>query len=345
MERIISLFVACGKALPFCLITLFIVSCSGNRQNFLMEGDFKGFSQGEMYIYGFDGTHRLDTVAVVKGHFRYEIPLEDTTLFVMVFPNFSELPVIGAKGATVKVDGDASHLRETKIKGIKENEEMTEFRRKTSSQMPPELAKSVAEFVNSHPTSVFAPYLVRKYFVHIPQPDYQKAIELTKVIQKANPDLPHIKEQIQQMEGLMQLKDGGKIVPFSVTDINGKTVRSSDMNAKVNVITVWASWNYESTGFLQRLQVHYDRNRNDMKVLSICLDADVKGCRRKLEKDSVKWSTVCDGRMWDTPILRQLGLSYVHDNIIFDSEGKIISHTLNNGDLIAKIEKLLQKSP
>ena len=82
-----------------------------------------------------------------------------------------------------------------------------------------------------------------------------------------------------------------------------------------------------------------------MKVLSICLDADVKDCRRKMEKDSVKWSTVCDGRMWDTPILRQLGLSYVPDNIILDSQGKIICHTMNTGELTEKIEKLLQKSP
>ena len=345
MERMISQLFRGGRFLPFYLLTFLFLSCSGNRQNFLMEGDFKGFSQGEMYIYGFDGTHRLDTIAVVKGHFRYEVPLEDTTLFVMVFPNFSELAVIGAQGATVKVDGDASHLRETKVKGIKENEEMTEFRRKTSNQMPPELAKSVAEFVNSHPASIFAPYLVRKYFVQTPRPDYQKAIELTKVIQKANPDLPHIKEQIQQMEGVKALKDGGKLVPFSVTDINGKTVRSSDLNAKVNVIVVWASWHFESTGFLRRLQAHYDRNRNDMKVLSICLDADVKDCRRKMEKDSVKWSTVCDGRMWDTPILRQLGLSYVPDNIILDSQGTILCHTLNTGELTEKIEKLLQKSP
>lgn len=334
-----------------CLALLFtfhfslFTSCGGKRQNFLLEGDFKGFSVGEMYIYGFDGTHHLDTVSVVKGHFHYEIPLEDSTLFVMVFPNFSELPVLGMKGATVKVDGDASHLRETKIKGIKENEEMTDFRRKTSGQTPPELAKSVARFVQEHPSSPFASYLIRKYFIQIPQPDYQQAIELTKVIQKANPNLPRTKELIQQLEGLKILKDGGKLPTFTVTDINGKTVKSSDLNAKVNVISVWASWNFESTGIQRRLQMTYDNNKNDLKILSICLDADVKACRQKVMHDSVKWSTVCDGRMWETPVLRQTGLSYLPDNIITDSQGKIIAHSLNNSDLISKIEKLLPKSP
>jgi hypothetical protein len=345
MEHMISLLFRGGRFLPFYLFTFLLLSCGGKRQSFLLEGDFKGFNQGELYIYGFDGTHSLDTVSVVKGHFHYEIPLEDSTLFVMVFPNFSELPVLGMKGATVKVDGDASHLRETKIKGVKENEEMTDFRKKTSGQTPPELAKSVAQFIQDHPTSPFAMYLLKKFFIQIPQPDYQKAIELTKIIQKANPNLPRTKELIQQMEGLKALKVGSKLPAFTATDINGKTVKSSDLNAKVNVISVWASWNFESTGIQRRLQTTYNKNKDNLKILSICLDADVKVCRQKVVRDSVKWTTVCDGRMWDTPILRQTGLSYLPDNIITDNQGKIVAHSLNNSDLISKIENLLPKSP
>ena len=334
-----------------CLSLLFtfhfslFTSCSGDRQSFLMEGNFKGFNQGELYIYGFDGTHSLDTVAVVKGHFRYEIPLEDSTLFVLVFPNYTELPVLGAKGASVKVDGNASHLRETKIKGIKENEEMTDFRRKTSGQAPPELAQSVAQFVKDHPASPFASYLIRKFFVQTPQPDYQTAKELMTIVQKANPSLPRIKEMTQRMDGLKTFKKGGKLPAFTATDINGRTVKSSDLNAKVNVIYVWAQWNYESTGVQQKLQMAQKKYGNDLKIVGICLDADTKACRRKMERDSVKWSTICDGRMWDTPALRATGLSNVPDNIITDSQGKIIAHSLSNGDLISKIEELLPKSP
>ena len=345
MEHMISLLFRGGRFFTFYLFTFLLLSCGGKRQSFLLEGDFKGFNQGELYIYGFDGTHSLDTVSVVKGHFHYEIPLEDSTLFVMVFPNFSELPVLGMKGATVKVDGDASHLRETKIKGVKENEEMTDFRKKTSGQTPPELAKSVAQFIQDHSTSPFAMYLLRKFFIQIPQPDYQKAIELTKIIQKANPNLPRTKELIQQMEGLKALKVGSKLPAFTTTDINGKTVKSSDLNAKVNVISVWASWNFESTGIQRRLQTTYIKNKDNLKILSICLDADVKVCRQKVVRDSVKWTTVCDGRMWDTPVLRQTGLSYLPDNIITDNQGKIVAHSLNNSDLISKIENLLPKSP
>ena len=341
----------CGKILPFCLFAflpfyLFIfllISCGGNRETFLLEGDFKGFNQGELYIYGFDGTHRLDTVAVVKGHFRYEVPLEDSTLFLMVFPNFSELPIFGVKGATVKLDGDATHLRETKIKGLKENEEMTEFRRQTSQQAPPEMAKSVAQFINEHPSSPFAVYLMRKYFIQTPRPDYQQAIDLMQVIKKAHPDMVGTGDLIRRMKGLKALKDGGKLPAFTATDMQGRTVKSSDLNAKVNVISVWASWNFESIGLQRRLLATQKKYGDDLKVVSICLDADVKECRRKINRDSVKWSTICDGRIWDTPVLQTIGLSYVPDNIILDSQGKIVAHSLNSNDLIHKVEELLPK--
>ncbi|MBP5776587.1 MAG: DUF4369 domain-containing protein [Prevotella sp.] len=330
------------RVLPFCLLVVFLLGCGGDRQNFVMEGVFKGFNQGELYIYGFDGSHQLDTVAVVKGRFRYDIPLEDTTLFVMVFPNYSELPVLGIKGATVKVEGDASHLRETKIKEIKENEHMTNFRRNTSGKTPPEMVGLVAEFIKEHPASPFAPYLVRKYFVQTAQPDYQKAAELLKAIQKAKPNTRTLKA-IRQMEGLTVLKDGGMLPSFTATDINGRMVKSSDLNAKVNVITVWADWSFESTGLQQRLQAAQRKFGDDLKVVSICLNADVRACRRKMQHDSVKWSTICDGRMWDTPLLQKTGLSNVPDNIITDSKGKIIAHSLNSGELIPKIEELLPR--
>ena len=331
--------------LLFTLHFSLFTSCGDKRQSFLLEGTFKGFNEGELYIYGFDGTHKLDTVAVSKGHFRYDIPLEDSTTFVLVFPNFSELPIFGTKGATVELEGDATHLREIKIKGLKENEELTAFRQKTSEQTPPEMAKSVAQFVKEHPTSPFALYLMRKYFIQTPQPDYQTAIELAQVIKGANPDIKGMGELIRRLKGLNALKVGGKLPSFTATDIHGKMVTSSDLNAKVNLIYVWANWNYESVGILRRLQTTQRKNGDALKIITVCLDADTKKCQRILDRDSIKWSTVCDGRIWDSPVLESIGLSNIPDNIITDSQGKIIAFSLNNSELFSKIESLMPKSP
>lgn len=331
------------KILGYILFTLAVVSCGDKRQTFLLEGSFKGFNQGELYIYGADGTRPLDTIAVVKGQFRYEIPLEDSTTFVLVFPNFSELPVFGMKGANVKINGDASHLREADISGTDENEDFTKFRQKTSHQTPPEFSLSVAQFIKENPTSPFAIYLMRKYYIQTSEPNYPKAIEVAEAILKANPDAEFLRNDIKRMEGKRYLKDGGRLPAFTMTDINGNAIKSSDLNAKLNVITVWSSWNYESQSIQRQLASKKEQYDSDLKILSICIDADVKNCRQKVNRDSLKWSTICDGKMWETPLLMQIGLSFVPDNIVTDKQGKILAHSLNLRDLMDKIDKTLEK--
>ena len=54
-------------------------------------------------------------------------------------------------------------------------------------------------------------------------------------------------------------------------------------------------------------------------------------------------TTVCDGKMWETHLLELTGLSHVPDNIVTDSQGKIIAHSLNPYELMQKIESILEK--
>ena len=126
--------------LPFYLLTflLLLTACGGKHDAFLLEGTFKGFNQGELYIYGVNGTWPLDTIGVAKGQFRYSANIEEPTAFVLVFPNFSELLVVGERGAEVEIEGDASHLAQAKITGTKENEALTAFRRHVAEfRLPP----------------------------------------------------------------------------------------------------------------------------------------------------------------------------------------------------------------
>ena len=341
MKTILSLG---GKVLLFHLFafSLFhLLSCGSDRKTFLLEGTFKGFSQGELYIYGMNGSHRLDTISVVKGKIHYEVTLEDPVTLSLVFPNFSELPIFAEPRAEVEIEGDASHLKETRISGTETNEQMTKFRLKAGGMTPPEATKAAEAFIREQPASPIALYLLNKYFTQIPSPDYKKCIELIAEIQKVQPDEPSLKGLAEKMKGLVNLKDGAKIPNFTATDIDGKTVKSSDLNAPVNIIFTWAKWNYESVSMQRQLTFFQQRYKDKLKIVGICLDVNKKECRENAEKDSVKWSTMCDGKMWESPLLKQLGLSYLPDNIMTDSQGKIIAHTLHINELQDKARPLL----
>ena len=323
------------------LFSFFLSSCGPDRKTFLLEGSFKGFNQGELYIYGINGSHRLDTISVVKGQFRYEIMLEDSVTLSLVFPNFSELPIFAEPRAEVEIEGDASHLKETRISGTETNEEMTKFRLQAGGMTPPEATKAAEAYIREHPESPVALYLLNKYFTQIPEPDYKKCIALIGELQKAQPEEPSLKGLAEKMKGLMNKKEGAKIPSFTATDINGKIVKSADLNATVNIIFTWAKWNYESVSMQRQLTYFQQRYKDNLKIVGICLDTNKKECRTTAEKDSVKWSTICDGKMWESPLLKQLGLSYVPDNIMTDSKGKIIAHTLHLNELQDKARPLL----
>ena len=331
------------RILPLLLLFALLSSCSDNNGRLLVKGSFKGINQGELYIYGMDGTYPLDTIALAKGEFHYQIPLEDSITFLLVFPNFSELPVLGEPGAEIIIEGDATHLKETKITGTKSNEELTAFRLKTSGQTPPETARSTAQFIKEHPQSPSSIYLLNRYFIQSAEPDYQQAYELADIIVKANPGNRRMAEVTRWLEGLKALKDHQKLPSFTATDINGKTVSSSDLNAQVNIIAVWSTWNYESRNILRQIQQMKSWQNRDIKVLGICVDADIKECKRLATRDSLAWSTICDGRMWETPILQKIGLSHVPDNILIDKKGNILGHSLNYADLRKKIDELFKE--
>ena len=61
-----------------------------------------------------------------------------------------------------------------------------------------------------------------------------------------------------------------------------------------------------------------------------------------MERDSITWSNICDGKMWDTPLLGQLGLTEVPSNIVVDRYGKVLARDMTLADLKKKIEAALK---
>jgi peroxiredoxin len=323
-------------------MTLLLVSCGDSQKNFKIEGSFKGFNQGELYVYSMDGSRKLDTIGVSRGEFVYQASINEPTTLVVVFPNYSELPVFAEPGVTIKVKGDASHLKETEVKGTDTNKAMTDFRLKTSNMMPPQVLTEATKFINEQPSSPISIYLLNKYFIQTSDPDYSKIQNLVKTILAASPDNKQIAKISKQLEALQALKVGNRLPSFFASGLNGESVSSSDLNAKVNVIALWASWNYESVNVQNLLARLKREHATDLKVLGISIDGSVKDCRQIVERDSIKWSTVCDGRMWEMPILQKIGLTYLPDNIVVDAQGKILARTLNYQELNKKIEELIK---
>lgn len=328
-----------GLLLPL----LFFSSCGPDGGKFRLEGRFRHLNRGEFYIYEpYSPNVRIDTIKVADGRFAYEADVADRTTFILLFPNFSEQVVFGQSGKTAKIEGDASHLKELQITGTDDNELMTKFREAAGRLTPPEVLKEASRFVEEHPASPVSLYLVRRYFLHTEQPDYAEASRLLGLMLKADPQNGLADQLRKGVERIKGAAVGGKLPSFSALDVEGRNTGSIHLKAKVNIVNVWATWNTNS----QNLQLQIKKLRRqygaDVAAVSFCIDASKYACRRAMRRDSITWPNVCDGKMWDSPLLAQFGVGSVPMVIVADKTGKVVARDLNPERLKEKVEAMMK---
>ena len=320
------------------LLTLVLVSCGVDGKHFKLEGRFLHLNQGEFYVYSTDGVlDGIDTIKIEGGRFAYEIPCDEEGTLVMVFPNFSEQPVFTQPGKTVEIKADASHLKELEAEGTDNNKLMTAFRKQVSNMSPQQTVDAAAEFVKHNPKSDVSAWLIRKYFILAPKPDYAKAKQLLDLMIAEQPKNGKLVNLQQQLIGLTAT--AGKSLPiFTATDINGNKVTQANLTQSANaVVFLWASWNYESTDMQRQLKRLKAAKGNGLSVIGVCIDPSKSEMQQSLRQDSISWPTINDGMMFDTKIAKQLGLSQVPANILLKN-GKIVGRNLRMNELIEKIE-------
>lgn len=328
-----------GLLLPL----LFLSSCGPDGGRFRLEGRFRHLNQGEFYIYEpYSPNVKTDTIKVADGRFSYEADVDGRSTFILLFPNFSEQVVFAQSGKTVTIQGDASHLKEMEIKGTEENELMSKFREAAGRLTPPEAVKEAARFVEEHPKSIVSLYLVRRYFLHSDTPNYAEATRLLTLMLKADPQNAQADLLLKSVKSLKGAAQGSRLPSFSATDTEGRNTGSFQLKAKVNIVNVWTTWNNSS----QNLQIQIKKLRkqygSDVACISICLDASRYECRKVMRRDSISWPNVCDGKMWDSPLVAQFGIGAVPTVIVADKTGKVVARGLDADRLKEKVEAMMK---
>ena len=316
---------------------LVLVSCGEDSKHFKIEGRLLQMNQGEFYVYSNDQcVNGIDTIKVQGGRFSHEIPCTSPSTLTIVFPNFSETPVFAEPGESVEMDGDASHLKMLKITGTKDNELMTSFREHIATASPPEIKRYVEVFINDHADSPVAIWLLRKYFIATPTPDYNAASKAIKAMLKKQPDNASLRLLSQSVEKLKAISVGSRLPAFTTYDINGRAVSSSDLSVGTAVILLWASWSYDSSDMMRHLQ-ELSRT-SSFKVLAINVDPSKNDCRSYIKSNDLSFPVVCTGDMFETPVLKQLGLQSACDNLLVKN-GIIKGVNLSQSNLDLELEK------
>ena len=299
-------------------------------------------NQGQFFVYSPDGAIRgIDTIMVQGGRFAYEIPCEEEGTIVIVLPNYSEIPVFVEPGKSVDLKADASHIKDIEVTGTDANDRMTKWRKNTSSQSPDGLMKQAEQFIRENPSSIISRWMLRKYFIVTAKPDLKKARELVKLMSEKNDKDVSIIRLSVGLENV-PLQVGDMLPAFTAKDLQGKSVQASQYRIGKTVILVWATWDYDginvSRRVFRKIEEMKSQGKQVPKVLGVSIDASAVDAKRTVGNDSTAWSTVCDGLMWNSPVVKVIGTTKVPDNFVLEN-GKVKACHLGIEELIKEIEK------
>lgn len=321
----------------FFIATLWVLyACSGKSGYFKMSGQILHMNQGELYVYDTNGAiSGVDTIHIQGGRFAYEIPMTGPTTLVVIFPNFSQQPIFADQGEVVKIKGDASRLKELEVKGTDDNELMSDFREMTAHAAPPKVAKMAEEFIEKHPESHVGAYLVNTYMIKTATPDYATAKRLVSMMQKEQPHNTEIAALARQLQTLKSLNKGSTLPAFKAQAMDGSMFTQQSLAQGTAVLTVWASWSFESMDIMRALK-DWKKDDPSIHVYTINVDASQKICKRIMEQNEFAFPTMNDGKMLETPLLKTLGFCYVPDNVLLEN-GKIVKRGLTNSEIRQRI--------
>ena len=298
-------------------------------------------NQGQFFVYSLDGAiSGIDTIMVQGGRFAYEIPCESEGTIVIVLPNYSEIPVFVEPGKSVDLKADASHIKDIEVTGTDANDRMTKWRKNTSSQSPDGLMKQAEQFIRENPSSIISRWMLRKYFIVTAKPDLKKAKELVKLMSEKNEKEASIVRLSVGLENV-PLQVGDVLPAFTAKDIQGKDVQASQYRVGKTIILVWATWDYDGISISRRvfrkIEELKSQGKQVPKVLGISIDASAVDAKRTVGNDSTAWSTICDGLMWESPVVKAIGTTKVPDNFVLEN-GKVKACHLGNDELLKQLD-------
>lgn len=316
------------------LLTLILVACGPDNGHFRLKGHLLNLNQGEFYVYSPDGAlEGIDTIKVAGGRFTYEPVCRHDGMAVITLPNGMEIPVFMAPGKSASIEGNAHNLKDLEVEGGDENELLTKFRKAVGdgSDRNAEV-KELKAFIAEHPESPVGVYLLRKYVLASPEPDYALALSLTDKMlgkQKENVALQVLRSRIATLK--LSAK-GAKLPRMTGKDIMGETM--PDVSKGTWVICCFASWDYDSGNILRRLAMEKKDAKKEWDILGVSYDAS----DAMLKREKRDFQVFCDGKMADSPMAEKLGFVRTGQNILARN-GKIIARDLPFEELKKELEK------
>jgi thiol-disulfide isomerase/thioredoxin len=129
---------------------------------------------------------------------------------------------------------------------------------------------------------------------------------------------------------------------FTVTDLNGDSIRLSSLKGKVFLLDFWASWCGPCRFSNRYLTKLYNRYKDKgLEILSVSLDDKKSEWKKAVAKDKIKWMQGIDIGGLDAMTAIKWQIDAIPSSFLVNKDGDVVGINLERDDLEKKIKELL----
>ncbi len=364
------------------LAAAILLSCKEQNENaFAIKGTIENLKGNSIiFVRDYADSVIVDTIKADKsGDFSFE-GVTDTLILGTLYFNSgaSYTSLFVDKGSAVKVNGDANLPDLIEIRGVDENDDLTEFKKRNKatllarakllesisqkaqapkpnpdlisklSNLNYQLTNSASEYIKRNPEKIASVILLQDFFK-----DDDSADQMDKKLQnlKSPASKFSITYQLRQYIDQVKASQEGAIAPyFTLKDSKGNEMRGDQYRGKYLLLSFVSNDCPLCLKNREELQeIHKKYKSDQVDILSIIVTEktpsknNIKPPKQaKPPKDSkVDWKVIPLEEGWAAKILTDYNINELPVNILINPEGKIIAREESPALIQPKLPKQL----
>lgn len=326
----------------FC--SLLLSACGPSGDNFRIDGRIRGMQGGQIFVCipSENENARFDTIVVKEENFRYLSNVTEPTPLLLIFPNGVEQVIIVSGGQALNYEARSTDLANYTVKGSEENEALNDFRKSVHRKDESTTRARAKKFIEKHPDYLASVWLFSRYYTQNDRIGVKDMTPLLKLLRKHQPNNHTLLNIASGLQMLQRGQVGASLPSLTLTTQRKRTLQLNKPQHNYTLIYFWASWLRQKWDILTYMRETQQAHAAQLNVIPISLDTQIFQWEQDIQSDSLQLQHVCDGKAFDSPSARQLGITHIPTWILADRHARILYRGTQLDSLRHTLDSLFQ---